>query len=758
MNEVAVAAQQVTLTEMRWEPLFSPWGLGLFSLILLVFLAFSLAATTGQALRIRVFSLLLRTGAAAGLFLVASGPVEIITTGKALRDPLILLIDRSLSMSVKEGGLSRADAVAAFWTRNESALASLRQRYDLQIWGFDSALHGPVETPQEAGGSDGADTDLLFALEAVRPSPGEPRPAAVLLVSDGADRASLGKAFGSEGKEGVADLLSELPFPVHTLAASSGGGIVDLRVEVAHLAPFAFVRRPVEIAVRVKDRDTRSREVPVSLLREGKRVATETARIDPQRGEGSVTFSYTPDRVGWETLSLRVPVPSGDQIPANNGAEVTLKVIRDRTRILQVTSHPSWDVKFLRSLLKSDPNVDLVSFFIMRTQGLGGAYAGEELSLIEFPHEELFGPDLPGFDLVILQNFAFERFLGATTDYYGNLASYVEKGGALLMVGGDRAFTSGGYAGTPLERVLPVSLPSRDPLAASTFRAVLTPEGERHPVTRLGMQGGREGVWEKLPPLKGWNDLGTLAQGGVALARVDSREGPLLMAARSAGKGRTLAVGTDSSWRWAMSKEAPSSRAWSRFWQDSIRWLVRDVEQKQVEVLPEPENQFLGEKVRVEVRVRSASYAPLPEAGLEGVIGALDGSSPEAFSGKTDASGTFILETTAKEVGTRRITVKVPSLPGEAGVSEARFSVTEKAAELLHPEARPDLLKAIADATSGTASDLSVSLADIPLPGPRNLTSTERSTRPLWNRGGLLLLLAVCLSADWVVRRRRGLL
>ena len=45
-----------------------------------------------------------------------------------------------------------------------------------------------------------------------------------------------------------------------------------------------------------------------------------------------------------------------------------MRVIRDKIRVLQVAGAPSWDVRALRQMLKSNPNVDLISFFILRTQ------------------------------------------------------------------------------------------------------------------------------------------------------------------------------------------------------------------------------------------------------------------------------------------------------------------------------------------------------------------------------------------------------
>ncbi|MCK6530252.1 glutamine amidotransferase [Myxococcota bacterium] len=747
--------------DFLWEPLLPAGGLTAAAVALALFLVLSAWSTAGQPPGRRVGSLALRFLAAGVLLVVLAGPTRVTTRGTAIRDPLVLLLDASASMGVRDGESTRAEAVAAWIGRNAATLAEWGTRYDLRVLAFDGGTRPTDAAAYSAAPlAQGPDTDILSALEAVRPRPGEPRPAAAVLVTDGADRASIGRAFDRGGEGAVAPLVSGLPFPVHTFAAGSGGAVVDLRLQPGSVAPFAFVRRPLEVSVTLVDRGTGVGSVPVTLTRDGRAIGTQRVAIDPKTGTGATRFSFTPERVGWDTLRVSAPVPDGDQIPSNNAAEFTVKVIRDRTRILQVSSHPSWDVKFLRNLLKTDPNVDLVSFFIMRRGDRGGLdFDSAELSLIEFPHDDLFGPDLPGFDLVVFQNFAFEAFLGTGAGYYGNLAKYVQDGGSLLMLGGDRSFVEGGYAGTALEEVLPTSLPSAGPPGTTRFAAWPTADGLRHPVTRLGRdEADTWAAWGRLPRLQGWNALGDPRPGGVVLARVGGPDGPPLMAVRQAGKGRALALATDTSWRWALADGAVGSRSYARLFQNAVRWLVRDVEQKQVEVLPDQENYDVGARVRIEVRVVGADYAPLPDVEVQGRVAALGAPDGEPFAGRTDATGVLVHETSAGAAGTRSVTVTVPRLGREAGKGEARFSVRERAGELRDPEARPALLAALAAATSGRAFDLGDSLDEVPLSGPANLTATERVAEPLWNRWPLMVVAAASLAFDWILRRRRGML
>ena len=78
---------------------------------------------------------------------------------------------------------------------------------------------------------------------------------------------------------------------------------------------------------------------------------------------------------------------------------------RDRLRLLHVAGRPTYDVRALRMWLKSDESIDLVAFFILRTDEDNTETTDDsELALIPFPVDELFTEHLPSFDAVILQD------------------------------------------------------------------------------------------------------------------------------------------------------------------------------------------------------------------------------------------------------------------------------------------------------------------------------------------------------------------
>src|SRR6185312_6137588 len=155
------------------------------------------------------------------------------------------------------------------------------------------------------------------------------------------------------------------------------------------------------------------------------------------------------DQTGQFVYTVSVPVLPGEAVTANNSRSFVLKVIRDRMRVLLVVGRPSWDERFLRGLLKQDPNVDLVSFFILRSSTSQTKANENELSLIPFPVREIF-------DVVIFQNFAHKdrAYANQVDSFLPDIRDYVLEGGAFAMIGGENSFGDGHYNDTELADIL----------------------------------------------------------------------------------------------------------------------------------------------------------------------------------------------------------------------------------------------------------------------------------------------------------------
>ena len=141
------------------------------------------------------------------------------------------------------------------------------------------------------------------------------------------------------------------------------------------------------------------------------------------------------DHPGPNVIELEVAPVEGELAADSNRAVVNIEGVRDKLRVLLVSGKPHPGERMWRNLLKSDANVDLVHFTILRPpeKGADGTPINE-LSLIAFPVADLFGRKIKDFDLIIFDRYAQQSILPYV--YLENIANYVRNGGALLDGGG----------------------------------------------------------------------------------------------------------------------------------------------------------------------------------------------------------------------------------------------------------------------------------------------------------------------------------
>ncbi|HVY48101.1 MAG TPA: glutamine amidotransferase, partial [Minicystis sp.] len=418
-------------------------------------------------------------------------------------------------------------------------------------------------------------SDLDAALEAVARAADE-RPQAIIVLSDGRlDRP--GEAGTAEATKAA---LGTLDVPVHTLALADAAP-ADASVRAVHAAGAAVAHQPFSLRVDVGCEKLDCGDVPVvvrELREQGAPATLANGTAHVVGGKATIELSITIERAGARILEVEIQPPKGDTIPENDRRYVALDVTRDRVRLLHVAGRPTYDVRALRMWLKSDASVDVVAFFILRTLTDDVNATQDELALIPFPVDELFSQHLPSFDAVILQDFDAAPY--GLTKHLPRLASYVEKGGGLIMVGGPDAFVGGHYAGTEIARVLPVELDGKGPATdLAFFTPRFTSAGRFAPV--LGPL--RALIGEDMPEMPGTNVVGDARRDATVLLehpwRTTKSGAPMpILALGEVGNGRTIALTIDGAHRLLFSAFAANAagRAHGAFWDAMLGWLMRD--------------------------------------------------------------------------------------------------------------------------------------------------------------------------------------
>lgn len=698
----------------------------------------------------RIVELLLWSGALAGVVFAIARPTWLEEEGRVEPGRMAVLVDASRSMGVLEDGEARSAQVAPILDR-------LRDD-DVDVYYFGDDLK-----VGEPGAYDLSGTDLEGALAALSERVAGERLSGVAVITDGLDRGLLRRRFQRE----EAPVPPAVPGPLTVYQVGSRGDLKDLSIRSVDSGGFAFRTEDFTISATLHGLGYEGQIVTASLSRDGRPVTERRVALDDE-GRGDVLFTVSPDAVGRFTYEVSVPVDDGDAVPSNNVAPVVVRVVRDRITVLQVAGAPSWDVKVMRRFLKGDPSVDLVSFFILRTQQdiRGTSYDDDELSLIQFPYDDLFSEELQRFDVVIFQNFDHQNYFGrADADrLLDNIRRFVEEDGkGFVMIGGDRSFDMGGYSGTHVEQMLPVDLGAPKPFFDDEgFRAQLTDDGRRHPITRLAASPEENAVWwERLSMNDGVNLVQRASTGATVLLAhptlTDAGGEPMpVLSVAEAGKGRSMALTVDTSWRWSFTEASAGrgNQAYLRFWKNSFRWLVKDPSTSRVTVDTPRENYGLGDTVRIIVRARDTGFAPLPRAQ---VVATIEGPGGKAvLDGLTSSDGEVALELPAEVRGAHRIDVEVRAGGALVGTDNTVYAVTTRDPEL--DEVAPDaaFLTWLAAATEGAyhgPDDFGAPLRD---PNSGRTVWEPRET-PLWRAPLLGFGILLFGGLAWIVRRRSGL-
>jgi uncharacterized membrane protein len=721
----------------------------------------------GESRRARRAALVsLRAVAAlAALFLLAEPALRVVQTAR-VRSRVAVLVDRSRSMNfpVEPGGETRSQAAARFLRDSRPGLEALASEATVEGWGFarDAWPADLADLSRPEPGSGGA-TDILGALRGAAGGAGAPgrRLAGVLLITDGADNGALSSGLAGQAR---ADLLA-LGVPVNVVSVGTDAPR-DLAIERVAVDDFAFVRSTITVEATLRARGFGRENVKIVLRREGQVVAQASVKLEPGKEVYPVPLSFAPDTTGTFVLTVATPVLPGEAVAENNSRSFVLRVIRDRVRVLLVAGRPSWDERFLRGLLKQDPNVDLVSFFILRTAG-DNPGPQDQLSLIPFPVAEIFGEQLRTFDAVIFLDFAFQPYRSLDIErFLPNLRDYVRGGGAFAMVGGDQSFAQGHYAGTPIADILAVNPSEGLAETAEPFRPRLTAEGRRHPVTSLVPgEAANEAAWDALPQLPGLNFTSPLgaAEGARVLLEAPSllvggRPAPVV-AVREVGAGRSLAVTTDASWYWGFvaAGDGQGGRAHQRFWNGALRWLVRDPSLTPLQLQPDRPSVEPGEPLGFSVAVRGPDYGPAPGVTVVGELLADDGRVVGRAEARAGTDGSARLEFPAPPPGAYKVqaSADVPGTPLERGT--AAVAVRSSGTEDSDAAPRPELLRQVAEATGGAFSTLPRSgLPELNLREAEVVEVGRKQDVPLWDRWWYLAILAGALGGEWLLRRRFG--
>ena len=695
------------------------------------------------------------------LILVLLNPTLMIQKVLRLLPSLAVVLDTSSSMALPDAqNPSRLDSALKYLNADQDApLETFSKNYQVKLYQFDETARPLSKADLATIKANGHTTDITGSLTTLLEENRATPPAGILLLSDG----------GHHGSVTGLDYLRQANLPIVTAGIGKPETYQDIHVASVKAPSLTFLHYPVAIQATLQIWGYAGTRIPVVLKRAGRVVSTQTVQVNSGENEYQVAFEAFPEDIGEFTYTVGVAPRLGEALTDNNTKTFPISVARDKIRVLLVCGSPTWNYRFLRQAFKQDPSVDLISFVILRTPSDVVNVPESQLSLIPFPTQRLFTQELHNFDLIIFENFSFQSYF--PWYYLENVRDYVREGGAFAMIGGSLAFAQGGYAGTPIEEILPVTMrPDRNDYRTLPQRMLLTQEGMRHPITRLASDPQEnERVWQSLTDLDAINLVAQAKPDatvlGVSSGRfVGSTAAPLLAIQRF-GKGRTLALMTDYTWKWnfQMAGQLDSNQYYLQFIRQLGRWLIRDPGLKQVRIMADATEFPLGSEVTGTVQVLQDDYQPATQATTTAKLQTPSGIGQALPLVPTSNPGEFAYRFPADDAGLYSLDVQADIGPTTREANRLLLRVSNLGGEQQNAAPNHVLLKEIADQTGGTFFAINdpgrpplSSLIDF-FGGQPDYKVLEEHRQRLRESFPMLILVLTCLAVEWWWRRRVGL-
>jgi hypothetical protein len=723
------------------------------------------------------------------IFLQPAARLEDVTR---VKNHIAILLDQSRSMQLpnsnQDQSQSRWQKLQNLIQQQTTTIEAWQKDHVVHFYGFDTHLKsikriGDIAKYQ----AQGEGTQLNTALEELSARIQSEDLSAIIIVSDGSDNSDSLPQVSPNIPPPIINIAQKLKVPIHTVCLGPKETIPDLSIAQVFADQFAFVRNAVSVDVAIKAYAyPRGIQRRVTLWRGSEELSQRILITQEGQIDYKIRFDFVPDQTGEEVYTIKIEAQEEESVTLNNSARFSMRVIRDKIRVLQVVGRPSWDQRFLRKHLKRNPNVELISFFILRTNASIESAHPDELSLIPFPTQELFEERLGSFDLMIFQNFTYQGYY--MQQYLPLIREYVRQGGGFVMLGGDQSFSSGGYTGTAIADFLPIQLHPNGKkwVSLGDFKPTLSPVGIRHPITALHLIPEKnEDLWKNLPVLSGTNQVISARNDAQVLAwrpanPSQNRSAEPLIIASDFAKGRTLAITTDSLWHWAFSTAEDSSQnvkspakkrlnsylagaqSYHKFWGNVIRWLIRDPALNLMKVNSHKEHYAVQEQVRLTIRVLKSDYTAQEGVKVNVIIEDITAGENEVhqvFQGSviTQAQGEAYLNWKAAHEGAYRVRVQT-QVEGADLVAQDLWVVAEDPLEFRNIAAQSHILKWYTQATQGQVLSPNDDWKNLKRKKAKIMKVNRRKDIALWSQTWMLFILILLPSLEWYLRRRWGLL
>jgi hypothetical protein len=720
---------------------------------------------------------------------VSTAAARIVNTSRSdLADLFLTGIDKRAPFSTK----SIADLIATYRVRFATFADSAQTTAAIDPSTFSDALRSALSTPANMHS-----TNIAAGLQAISEQIAPNQSAAILIVTDGRHN------LPSDPTE-PARLLAARGVKVYGLLVGSHEVSPDAAVDQIDAPDWIYKGDTLHAAALLRLDGLAGQTAHVEFRRDGTLLDTQAVSIRTNQESQRVNFTDTPpDSAKGYEYEVHVTEMRGEVNIQNNRSSFRVAVKKEKLYALIIEDRPRWEYRYLAAYLSRDQRLKLQTVLLNPAGILGVAAPAPvkasptnpriEAQLLPQTREEW-----QAFDLIILGDISPDTLSNEQQQF---IASAVrDKGATLITIAGQRHMPEQ-FPNTPLAEILPITLvPQWTPEAIGRhtrfgFRPGLAPEGNASVLGQFGLNPDTNAnLWSDVPEWY-WHSPFTQAkqaasvlwsippEASAAVAAnpmTDVRKNALL-ASMPVGLGRSLYLSSDQTWRL---RQVYGTNVHDRFWGQVLRWAVGSdlpAGGKFVRFGANQPTYAEGQPVTITARVLREDLTPATGLSFSAIARPLHNNSADSqnsvegrFIESPETPGYYRATLGGLAPGDNEISLQGPEVERllDSDPTVTQKTVTVKILPQLDIERRnmntdPQLLARVAQAGGGFSLD--ANYADILASHIPAIEHTESSTEEIGfftNPDALgtrvahwsyLLVFAVLLTTEWMLRKRAGL-
>jgi hypothetical protein len=706
----------------------SLWLLLLFALfaILLAFWTYQ-RATLSTPIKVALVSL-----RALSVFLALSlllEPMLQFFSEETRKPKLALIIDNSESMTIRDNGLRRDSLLQQLLSRYQNTLENI---VDIRSFAFG-------ETLQERALSDFSFNDKYTnhsrAIASLNRISVRENFNAALLFSDGAFNAGETPLYEAEHS----------PIPIFTVLLGDSTSRKDIVLRHIYAPEQAIVNTKVSVSAVVAQEGFTGKVVE-ALLKSGETVLARK-QFELAASEQSIAFEFVPKEVGDTKYSISISPLQGEFSAKNNSQSFFVRVLKNKKKVLVIAGLADPEISSVRQTLVQSENIDAIFF----TQKTSSEFFEGTLNLAA--HQDADACLLIGFPSTSISESISERVFGFLNANKIPVFSFV-------------GLQSSGTKLKQYEPILAVSLSRTSPADVLDNNAFIlpTPQGQSFvafkPVASL-----LQIAFQTAPPISYLDFnfqpkpttqiLWKLSLSGRATERV------ALAVAQSSGK-KYATLCTPQFWRFSLSPDENVRKVYAQTLLGTIEWLSAKEDSKRFQVSTSRKLYDEGETVFFTATLQDELLNPVSTADI--ALRVKHKQTDESYNATFERAieeGVYHVKFEGFEKGDYAFTAEAKEGETVLGTASGIFSVSETSAELRNTAAIPETMQSIAERSGGkfyTPQTFAQFFDDIKRePSFQPVKVRTASSVEFANLWSTLLVIVLCLSAEWLLRKLNAL-